>query len=208
MKADFSFPYQKPHVTPIGELESLAMKCSLMVKCTLKSSERPRDFANTILLGVFWYRSHWAGSHVPMAKPWEDILLHAHVHGCCGIQQYIPDVRSAWCTCKNGVFRWSSPSGTYGVQSLRGHVIEVLETQRSVGSRHQQNVLNSTSECGAARSPSIVWKNSPRDSHNDYRMKILTLRVFTSSFVANTVVKQKAINSTDKYPQASSVVLE
>lgn len=52
----------------------------------------------------------------------------------------------------------------------------------------------------------FVWRSQPNKSLKDYKMTIVMFGVSTSSFAANMVVKQNAIDHADEFPVASEVV--
>ena len=52
----------------------------------------------------------------------------------------------------------------------------------------------------------FVWRNSPSDLLQDFRMTIITFNVSVSSFAANMCVKQNALDHTLAYPLAAQAV--
>ncbi len=52
----------------------------------------------------------------------------------------------------------------------------------------------------------FVWRRNPDEPLLDYRMTRVTFGVSASSFIANMVVKQNALDFALEYPQAAEVV--
>ena len=54
----------------------------------------------------------------------------------------------------------------------------------------------------------FVWRQSPNDTLNDYRMTRAAFGVSSSAFVANMAVRQNALDHAEEFPMASRAVLE
>ena len=193
---------RKPHVDPLGESRSIAVKRFLTAERSLKANGRSREFHDSVM--EYFDLDH--AEPVPaseLTKPWEDVFympMHAVMKASSTTSQ-LRVVFDASAKTKSGT---SLNDHLLIGPTVHAPLVDVLLRFR----RHKIALVADVSKMyRAVLLPDyqrdlhrFVWRDSPDEPLVDYRMKRLTFGVSASSFAANMAVRQNALNHAKEYP--------
>lgn len=199
---------RKPHVGPLGESRSQAVRRFLSIERSLHTKGQFQEFEAVI-------REYFESGHAEEV-PASD--LEKHPQGVFYLPIHAVRKESSTTTKVRAVFDASAKTST-GVSlndtllvgpTVHSSLIDVLLRFR----RHRVALTADVSRMYRAIAlidsdkdlHRFVWRNSMQETLKDFRMTRVTFGVSASSFVANMCVKQNALDHELQYPLAAKAV--
>ena len=201
---------KRTDVKGLGESRSHAVQRFLSLERNLRSKNQFNEFRNVM-------REYFDLKHAELV-PYHDLNKPAHdvfylpVHVVCKPSSTTTKFRAVFDASAKSSSGVSLNDTLMVGPTVHASLIEVLLRFRM----HRIAVVADVSKMYRAIELTdadrdlhrFVWRESPEDTLQDYRMTRLTFGISSSSFIANMAVKQNAEDYTMDYPLAAKVVEE